>query len=75
MGETGDRPIEVGDMFYCIGAYSDDIWRACCNGYSSDGEGGLLVVGVYGITWKLGFDAFVTREEAEEAIERRRANA
>lgn len=74
MGEV-DMPVKVGDVFYAIGAYSNDIWQVACNGYLSDGKGGLLLVGVYGITWELGFDAFVTREEAEEAIERRMENA
>ena len=70
-----DMPVKVGDIFYVIGAYSDDIWQVACNGYLSDGKGGLLLVGVYGMNWELGFDAFVTRIEAEEAIERRNENA
>lgn len=74
MGEP-NMPVDVGGIFYAIGAYSNDIWQVTCNGYLSDGSGGLLLVGVYGITWELGFDAFVTREEAEEAIERRMENA
>lgn len=74
MGEV-DMPVKVGEAFYAIGAYNNDIWLVTCNGYLSDGKGGLLLVGVYGMTWELGFDAFVTREEAEEAIERRMEDA
>lgn len=68
-----ETAVGIGDVFYALSQYGEDILRTCCDGYLYRGARGIYLLSTHGMAFVLGVDAFLTYEEAREAIEKRKA--